>query len=144
MNQAQNCDWSFTIQWSGSRECKVWRHEWGPGLRLVRVGMGKYLWNIFRGILWDIQCLDGESRHMCITIIYHIYYLIDEVFWDREPCFIPLQLCIAKYPITREAVIWRKGHSRHLVAVLNCLPARSDFFFIFQFLAQMHSSLNLW
>ena len=51
-----------------------------------------------------IQAVPGwrEQTHVYNN---HIYYLIDEVFWDKEPCFILLQLCIAKYPITREAVI---------------------------------------
>lgn len=105
--------------------------------------MGEYLWNIFRGILWEIywslsgQCQGGHVYNN------HIHCLIDRVFWGRETCFIALQLWIAEYHITQKTVIWSKKSSGHLVAILNCLPARSDFFFISQCLAQKYSSLDL-
>lgn len=139
MYWVQNCDW--ILLWS--KEWEVWRREWRPGLKLVSIGMGEYLWNIFRGRLWDTylylsrQCLDGGSRHMCNN-----HNLTVEISWDREPCFISFHLCIAKYLIIQKAVIWSKRRPRHLVTTLNC-PARSDLFFISQSLDQMHS-FDLW
>lgn len=88
-----------------------------------------------------IQAVQGGGSRLVYN--NHIHCLIDKVFWGRETCFIALQLWIAECHITQKTVIWSKRCSGHLVAILNCLPARSDFFFISQCLAQMYSSLDL-
>lgn len=99
----------------------------------------KYKKGNVTGYLWNGQCLDGRSRH---THNSHKHYLTEEIFWDKEPCFIPSQLSSVKYSDYSEdchETRLSKTPGGHLE-----LSHRKTFLFISQTLAQMHSSFHLW